>query len=92
VLIGQCSAVPKKKKKKKMLMMRLFLSWAVLVRLAALPFSQCCFAGRLVEWRPAAASRRPGRRRGGSVIVCREEKKRKEDVVNNEGNGYCFNR
>ena len=66
VLIGQCSALPKKKKK--MLMKRLFSSWALLVRRTALPFSPCCFAGRWVEWRSVAASRRPGRRLGGSVF------------------------
>lgn len=70
VLIGQCFGQPKRKKKKMMLMMCLFSSWAVLVRLAALPFSQRCFAERqLVEWRPVAVSLRLGRHLGGSVFV-----------------------
>ena len=68
VLIGQCFGQPKRKKKK--MMMCLLSSWAVLVRLAALPFSHRRFAERqLVEWRPVAVSLRLGRHLGGSVFV-----------------------
>ena len=74
VLIGQCFVQPKRNKKKTP--MPLSSSWAVFVRLAALPFSHYCFAARLVELWLVAASPRPGKHQGGSVFVKGKKKKK----------------